>query len=68
MFLLMKIQFKVAPNSSSMPREDFFNSAGFFVPRFDFQYFSVFFGGFLKFWKSFEIQDGGSKMAAVSTL
>ena len=33
----------------------------------DFEYFSVIFGGFLMFRKNFEIQDGGSKMAAVLT-
>ncbi len=30
-----------------------------------FEYFAVILGGFLAFWKNFEIQDGGSKMAAV---
>ncbi len=39
-----------------------------FLHRFiDFEYFSVILGGFLSFWKKFEIQDGGSKMAAVLT-
>ncbi len=32
----------------------------------DFEYFSVILGALLTFWKNFEIQDGGSKMAAVS--
>ena len=29
--------------------------------------FSVLLGGFLSFWKNFEVQDGGSKMAAFLT-
>ncbi len=32
-----------------------------------FEYFAVILGGFLEFWKNFEIQDTGSKMAAVLT-
>ncbi len=32
-----------------------------------FEYCAVILGGFLAFWKNFEIQDGGSKMAAVLT-
>ena len=40
----------------------------FFLHCFiDFEYFSVILGGFLTFWKKIEIQDGGSKMAAVLT-
>ncbi len=31
----------------------------------DFEYFSVILGGFLAFWKNFEIHDGGSKIMAV---
>ena len=33
----------------------------------DFEHLSVILGGFLTFWKKFEIQDSGSKMAAVLT-
>ncbi len=33
----------------------------------DFVYFAVILGGFLAFLKTFESQDGGSKMAAVLT-
>ena len=45
-----------------------FTSFRFFLHCFiDFEYFSVILGGFLMFWKNFEIQDGGSKMAAVLT-
>ncbi len=32
-----------------------------------FEYFAEILGGFLSFWENFEIQDGGSKMAAVLT-
>ena len=45
-----------------------FTSFGFFLHCFiDFEYFSVILVGFVKFWKNFEIEDGGSKMAAVLT-
>ena len=33
----------------------------------DCEYFAVILGGFLAFWKNFEIQNGGSKMAAILT-
>ena len=33
-----------------------------------FGYFSLNFGGFLKFWENLEIKDGGSKMAAIRQL
>ena len=45
-----------------------FNFLGLFVPfHFFIRTFQLFFGGFLTSWKTFEIQDGGSKMAAVWT-
>ena len=38
----------------------------FFLHHFIvFQYFYVIFGGFLTFWKNFQIQDGGSKITNV---
>ncbi len=40
---------------------------GFMHSCIDFEYFAVILGGFLALWKMFEIQDGGSKMAAVLT-
>ncbi len=33
----------------------------------DLEYFAVILGGFLAFWKKFEVQDVGSKMAAFLT-
>ena len=40
---------------------------GFLHIFIDFEYFSVILGGFLTFWKNYEIQDSGPKMAAVLT-
>ena len=45
---------------------DIFSLLQVFYRRFIvFKYFLVILGGFLTFWKIFETQDGGSKMAAV---
>ena len=70
--------FKIQPNAPKLS-EFILNLSGnnfimqLFSPfwvlhRFvDFEFFSVNLSGCLTFWKKFEIQDGGSKMAAVLT-
>ncbi len=58
---------RVCVNKYQLKWDYFYIFAGLKHIFIHFEYFAVIFGGFLAFWKNFEIQDGGSKMADVLT-
>ncbi len=58
---------RVSVNKNQLKWNYFYIFMGLKHTFIHFEYFAVILGGFLAFWKNFEIQDGGSKMAAALT-